>query len=98
MPADTIIAPATATGLGGVAIIRLSGNKIISIMEQYLGFIPKPRVATLATFTDKHKNTIDRGLVLFFPHPNSFTGEDVLELHCHGGAMITHLLIQRLLD
>lgn len=95
---DTIAAQATPPGCGGVGIIRISGAKVTKIAEQLFGTIPMPRYAHFSYFLDKNKKTIDQGLALYFPTPNSFTGEDVLELHCHGGPVIMDCVLQRVLE
>lgn len=95
--ADTIVAQATAIGCGGVGIIRVSGSAATSIVKTVIGKIPQPRYAALANFLDASDNVIDHGLVLFFPGPNSFTGEDVVEFHGHGGAVVLDRLLQIIL-
>ncbi len=97
MAADTIAAIATPPGFGGVGIIRLSGTKVPTISEGIIGRLPKPRRATIAWFRDGQGEAFDQGLALFFPAPHSFTGEDVLELHGHGGPIVMDLLLRRLL-
>ncbi len=94
---DTIAAISTAPGRGGVGVVRVSGPAVPSIAAALLGRVPSPRRAELHTFTDGQGGPIDRGLALFFPRPHSFTGEDVLELHGHGGPVVLDLLLQRLL-
>jgi tRNA modification GTPase len=96
--ADTIAAVATAAGRGGVGIVRISGPLVYSLAQALIGAVPAPRHATLATWTDGTGNTIDQGLVLYFPAPHSFTGEDVLELHGHGGPVVLDLLLGRVLE
>lgn len=91
---DTIAAIATPTGRGSVGILRLSGPQAASISEKICGALPAPRVATLRHFRDAENNAIDQGLVLFFAAPNSFTGEDVVELQGHGGPVVLQLLQQ----
>lgn len=94
---ETIIATATPPGRGGISIVRISGLLSKQIAETVLGKIPKPRYATYASFLDQSGNIIDEGIALFFPGPHSFTGEDVLELHGHGGPTIVDCLIKRIL-
>jgi len=99
---DTIVAPATVLGRSSVSVVRLSGPHTREIAEKLLGKLPEPRVATYSTFKSTHaKNSdsvlIDKGLALFFPGPNSFTGEDVLELQGHGGFVVVDLLVQEIL-
>ena len=95
---DTIVAQATAPGRGAIGIVRLSGPATQAITQAIAGALPPPRVATLAKFTDASQQLIDEGLTLYFPAPNSFTGEDVAEFHCHGGPVVLSLLTQRALD
>lgn len=91
---DTITAQATPTGRGGVGIIRVSGPAVRGIAQSLLGHCPKPRYAELLSFCDQQHQIIDEGIALFFPSPNSFTGEDVLELQGHGGPVVMDLLLQ----
>lgn len=95
---DTIAAIATAPGRGGIGIVRVSGPGTRAIAEQVLGRVPEPRRAELHAFRDADGTPIDEGLALFFPGPGSFTGEDVLELHGHGGPVVLDLLLHRLLE
>jgi len=97
MPGDTIAAVATPPGRGGIGVVRISGLAARSIAEKLLGRLPAPRRATFARFRDADGNPIDEGLALFFPAPHSYTGEDVLELHGHGGPVVLDMLIQRAL-
>src|SRR5690349_12813770 len=98
MSTDTIVAAATPPGRGGVAIIRVSGPLVPQIIQQLFGKILQSRYATYATFRDNKGEPIDQGIALFFPAPNSFTGEDVLELHGHGGPAVVDSLLQRILE
>src|SRR2546423_1085617 len=85
----TIYAPATAAGRAGIAIIRISGSAAAEAARALCGTLPQPRRAHLAAL--KHPASgelLDRGLVLWFPAPASYTGEDVLELHLHGGRAV----------
>ncbi len=91
---DTIVALATAPGRAGVGIIRVSGPESKNIAEKMLGFKPKPRFAHYGPFLDIKSEQVDQGIALFFPNPNSFTGEDVLELQGHGGPVILDMLLQ----
>jgi tRNA modification GTPase len=91
---DTIAAIATAPGQAGVGIVRVSGPKASQIAGQMLGFRPKPRFAHYGPFLDSNGDLIDEGIGLFFPNPNSFTGEDVFELQGHGGTVILDLLLR----
>ena len=92
---ETIVAVATPPGRGGVGVVRISGEGTRAIAKALCGIEPKPRRAGLATFTGADGETIDRGLVLFFPAPRSFTGEDVLELHAHGSPVVLDALVRR---
>ncbi|MEC9375403.1 MAG: tRNA uridine-5-carboxymethylaminomethyl(34) synthesis GTPase MnmE [Pseudomonadota bacterium] len=93
---DIIVARATPAGQGGVSIIRLSGAELSNIATELIGSLPAPRVAKYVKFKDAQNQTIDSGLAIFFPTPKSFTGEDVLEIHCHGSPIICDLLIERI--
>lgn len=95
---DTIAAIASAPGRGAVGVIRVSGPDVPHIAQEILGFLPMPRLARVANFRDSSGESLDRGLALYFPAPASYTGEHVLELQGHGGALIVDLLLQRLLD
>jgi tRNA modification GTPase len=95
---DTIAAIASAPGRGAVGVIRISGPDCARIATEILGRSPKPRQAVVANFRSSTGETLDRGLALYFPAPASFTGEDVLELQGHGGALILDVLLKRLLD
>ena len=94
---DTIAAIATPPGRGGVGIIRISGPAAAEIGKRLSGVLPAPRRAVLARFGNIHGEAHDEGLVLFFPGPHSFTGEDVVELHGHGGPVVLDLLLQSVL-
>lgn len=92
---DTIAALATPAGRGGVGIIRVSGVLAPKIAETVLGKVPAPRMAEYLPYLDESGEILDIGLALYFPAPNSFTGEDVLELHGHGGPVVLDLLLKR---
>ncbi|PWC12393.1 tRNA uridine-5-carboxymethylaminomethyl(34) synthesis GTPase MnmE [Brenneria roseae subsp. americana] len=94
---DTIVAQATPPGRGGVGILRVSGQSASAVAEAVLGKLPKPRYADYLPFRDADGTTLDQGIALWFPGPNSFTGEDVLELQGHGGPVILDLLLKRIL-
>ncbi len=96
--ADTIAAIATAAGRAGIGVVRVSGNGLGEFAKKLLGKIPAPRHATLAKFRDTHGELIDQGIALYFPAPASYTGEDVLELHGHGGDAVLRSLLQRCLE
>lgn len=96
--ATTIAAIATPPGRGGIGIVRLSGPKVKAIASELLGGPPQPRRAVLRVFRAADGQIIDSGLALFFPAPASFTGEDVLELHGHGGPIVMDLLLARCIE
>lgn len=95
---DTIAAIATASGRGGIGIVRLSGPRTTQIVQQICGSVPTPRHAHFCEFRDpaaSHPDAvIDHGIALFFPAPHSFTGEDVAELQGHGGIVVTDLVLR----
>jgi len=97
-PADTIAAIATPPGRGGIGVLRVSGPRARDIAAALCGDVPQPRRACLKTFRDSDGTALDRGLAIFFPAPASFTGEDVLELHAHGGPVLMDLLLDRALQ
>lgn len=97
---DTIAAPCTPPGRGGVGIVRVSGHLAHSFAEKLLGFSLRPRYAHYAPFLDTTQNPpqlIDQGLALYFPNPHSFTGEDVVEFQGHGGPVVLDHLLSVLL-
>ena len=94
---DTIAAQATAPGRGGVGIVRVSGPLALTIAEQVLHLSPKPRYAHYGQFFAEDHQVIDQGIALYFPGPNSFTGEDVLELQAHGGPVVMDFLLKRVI-
>jgi len=94
----TIAAIATAAGRGGIGIVRVSGPGCREIAVALIGRVPAPRVAELHRLLDAAGEAIDEGLALHFPSPNSFTGEDVLELHGHGGPVVLDLLLRRVFE
>ena len=95
---DTIAAVATPPGRGGIGVLRVSGADLTVVCDAVLGSPPKPRYATLADFLDADGHPIDRGIALYFPAPRSFTGEDVLELQGHGGAVVLDRLLARVCE
>nr|WP_029132188.1 tRNA uridine-5-carboxymethylaminomethyl(34) synthesis GTPase MnmE [Sedimenticola selenatireducens] len=94
---ESIAAVATPPGMGGVGVIRISGKLATTVAINLTGSLPEPRLARFARFRDAEGQVLDEGLVLFFPAPHSFTGEDVLELQGHGGPVVLDLLLQRVL-
>lgn len=94
---DTIAAIATAHGAGGVGIIRISGKKALEICQKLTSKTPQARYASFAKFVYKEQQ-IDEGLCLYFPAPNSFTGDDVIELQAHGGVVVLNMLLSAVLE
>jgi tRNA modification GTPase len=94
---DPIVAIATASGRGAVGIVRVSGRDVQPLIDAICGQALKPRHATHLPFLDADGTPIDRGLALYFPAPNSYTGESVLELQAHGGPVVLQLLLARCL-
>ncbi len=90
---DTIVAAATPPGKGGIGVVRISGPATEKIATQMLGVLPTPRYATIAAFRAADGTPIDTGIALYFPTPDSFTGESVLELQGHGGPLVMSLLV-----
>jgi tRNA modification GTPase len=95
--ADTIVAPASGAGLAAIAVIRISGPRTRDVLEALAGGAPPPRHASLRAIGLAHAPLIDRGLVLWFPGPNSFTGEDMAELHVHGSRAVIRAVIDAVL-
>ncbi|MDI3510619.1 MAG: tRNA modification GTPase [Betaproteobacteria bacterium] len=94
---DPIVAIATAPGRGAVGIVRVSGRGLAPFVKALLRRDLRPREATYLPFPDEAGSPIDHGLALWFPGPNSYTGEDVLELQGHGGPVVLQLLVARCL-
>lgn len=90
---DTIAAIATPPGRGALGIVRLSGPAAEAIAHQLCGALPEPRVAAVRHFRDADGAAIDEGVVLRFVAPNSFTGENVVELQGHGGPVVLQALL-----
>ncbi|NXZ84265.1 tRNA uridine-5-carboxymethylaminomethyl(34) synthesis GTPase MnmE [Haemophilus influenzae] len=95
---ETIVAQATAPGRGGIGILRVSGPLATEVAQAILGKCPKPRMADYLPFKDADGTILDQGIALYFKSPNSFTGEDVLELQGHGGQVVLDLLLKRILQ
>ncbi|WP_331828521.1 tRNA uridine-5-carboxymethylaminomethyl(34) synthesis GTPase MnmE [Candidatus Blochmannia sp. SNP] len=94
---DTIVAISTPPGHGGIGVIRISGNSVPEIIPKLLGKILEPRKAEYLPFLDTDGFILEKVIALFFPEPNSFTGENILEIHGHGGQMILDILLERIL-
>ncbi|AXH12972.1 tRNA uridine-5-carboxymethylaminomethyl(34) synthesis GTPase MnmE [Halarcobacter bivalviorum] len=95
---NTIVAIATANGIGSISIVRVSGRNALAIAlklskKQEL----KPRVATLGTIYNSNNEIIDEALLIYFKNPYSFTGEDIVEFQCHGGVAISNIILQEVL-
>lgn len=97
-PGETIAAVATPGGRGGIGIIRISGIRAAALGAALGGDLPPPRHARHAAFRAADGTPIDRGLLIYFPAPASYTGEDVVELHGHGGRAVLELLLERVLE
>ena len=95
---EPIVAVATASGRGAVGIVRLSGADLTALIDALFGRALQPRHATYLPFTDAAGAVIDHGLALHFAAPQSYTGEDVLELQAHGGPVVLQLLLARCLE
>jgi len=93
---DTIFALSSGRLPSGVAVVRISGPKVRFVLETIIGSIPAPRYAAYKLFRDRNGDSIDRGLILFFPGPNSFTGEDCAEFHLHGGKAVVEKLLSEM--
>ena len=93
---DTIFAPATAPGRAAVAVVRLSGPGSLDAVRGLSGQVPTPRRASLRRLRAGNGEVLDDGLVLWFPAPGSYTGEDSAELHLHGGASVVTSVLQAL--
>jgi tRNA modification GTPase len=94
---DTIFALSSARGRAGVSVVRVSGPRAAAALHALTGLpAPQPRKATLRTLRDTAGDTIDRALVLWFPAPSSFTGEDTVEFHVHGSRAVIDALARAL--
>ena len=93
---ETIFALSSGRLPSGVAVVRISGPQTRFVIETICGNLPEPRYAALRTFKDAEGSAIDRGLVLYFPAPHSFTGEDCGEFHLHGGKAVVDAMLSAL--
>ena len=96
--ADTIAAIATSPGRAGIGVVRISGPAVRNIAAAVLSRSLQARVATLCDFLEADSMILDRGIAIFYAAPNSYTGEDVLELQGHGGLAVLQLVLRRCLD
>lgn len=92
----TIVAVSSGNGRAGVAVVRVSGSRARFVLETFAGLVPRPRYATLRQLRNAASEIIDTALVLFFPAPASFTGEDVAEFHVHGSRAVLAALLSAL--
>ena len=95
--ADTIAAIATPPGQGGIGIVRISGPAAPAIARRITGAKPLPRRAQFCSFRDQRGRIIDRGVMLYFQRPASYTGEEVIELQGHGGPVVWSMLLRQVI-
>ncbi len=95
---DTIAAVATPPGRGGIGVLRVSGPLSAAIVEAVSGILPPPRQAVVRRFRSSDGEILDEGVILYFPAPHSFTGEDVVEFQGHGGPVVLDLLMERVVE
>ena len=95
---DTIAAVATPPGRGGIGVVRVSGPRSAAIAEAICGRLPEPRQAIVRRFRSGEGEVLDQGIVLYFPAPHSFTGEDVVEFQGHGGPVVMDGLLARIVE
>lgn len=96
---DTIVAIATANGIGSIGIVRLSGCEALAIAKKIsLKKDIQPRLATLSKLYSVQNELIDEAIVLYFQNPHSFTGEDIVEFQCHGGSVITQMILKECIN
>ncbi|ACP27076.1 tRNA modification GTPase TrmE [Sinorhizobium fredii NGR234] len=93
---DTIYALSSGALPAGVAVIRISGSATAAVIGRLCGALPKPRTAALRTIRTRNGEILDSGLVIYFPAPASFTGEDCCELQVHGGRAVVHAILDTL--
>ena len=85
---DTVFALSSGQPPAGIAVIRVTGPAVLEVLQAVVGRIPAPRSAQFVVFRNVSRETLDDGLVLYFPGPRSVTGEDLAEFHCHGGRAV----------
>ncbi len=95
---DTIVAPASGAGLAAIAVIRVSGPNARGVLDSLCGGVPPPRHASLREIGPPMMRLLDRGLVLWFEGPASFTGEDMAELHVHGSRAVISGVVEAILS
>ncbi len=98
MRCETIFALSTGSLPAGVAVIRVSGPGVRAGLTTLIDSLPEPRKASLRSIRTRQGDMIDRGLVLYFPAPASFTGEDMAELHLHGGRAVVAAALEALAE
>ena len=98
MTEETIAAIATPPGRGGIGVIRISGPATTTIAKSLAGSLPSPREALFTKFCDEQRDAIDEGILIYFAAPNSFTGEEVVELQGHGGPVVQDMLLRRVVE
>jgi len=91
---ETIVAEATPYGRAGISVVRLSGPDALNIAETIVGNLPEPRKAYYRQLKDANRHIFDEGLAIWFKAPSSFTGEEVVEIHGHGGPVVVNVLKQ----
>lgn len=95
---DTIVAIATANGIGSISILRVSGKDALPIaLKLSKRSDLKPRYATLASVYNSKNEVIDEALLIYFKNPFSFTGEDIVEFQCHGGIAISNIIMSEII-
>jgi tRNA modification GTPase len=94
---ETIAAIATPNGVGAISIVRISGDNALEIAKKLIKKDLTPRVATLSKVYDLNGELIDIALLIYFKAPHSFTGEDVVEFQCHGGYIVSRLILEEVL-
>ena len=91
---ETIVAPATPPGRGGISIVRISGPSSAVVGKDLCGKLPSPGLLKPCSISNEKSCFVDSGLVVFFKAPHSYTGEDVVEIHCHGNPLIVDSIIE----
>ena len=95
---STIVAVSTAAGVGGIGVVRLSGTKSLEIAQGLCDNKIVARYAGFHRFIHSDNKTIDQGIVLYFPAPNSFTGEDIIEFQAHGSPIVLQQIVNACVD
>ena len=90
---ETVVAPATPSGRGGISIVRISGPEASPIGVSLCGELPQPWSFKPCSILSAGGGVLDSGLVVFFAAPRSYTGEDVVEIHCHGNPLIVDSIV-----